>query len=485
MIKETTEEREARQRAERQQASIRLLGEIDRHMKRYLYLTQAQRTAMIGMAGMTNAMDVLVTHPNMAWINEEKNCGKSTCMKMTRDMSFNPHNAKSSTDGLMSLLVLVTKTQGSATLFYDEIGKFYGDMGSRQPAHILNDVLLEGYQEGAERTRSVRQAPETASLFHPVLVTGRHVSMPDDVADRMIFVRPERGMGLRFYDSRVARPRSKQLGTALHALVRADIEEIRDFRGYGLHPKLTGRVLELWEPIFAVLKVLGGQEWLNRAMEAFLELAAGNAARRPLSAREQMLSDINDLLDGPLAWADAAGFVPGELLAAELKRTGKAMYTAILPEMMMQDLADTLDLPKRQVSGLRARDERYPYNRSIVYDTSLLREEWADVMPDEPDDTVMPEFDNPFAINDDDDFEDVTPAADCNPVQGVQDPATGARGTELHDGSKPEPEMSLVIPPCEDDEDDTESETKPVPRRRRSTKLPAVEAKFLKENALA
>lgn len=460
---ETTEEREIRQRAERLEASTRLLGEIDRHMQRYLHLTQAQRTAMIGEAAVSNAMDVLVTHPNMAWINEDKGCGKSTCMKVTADLSFNPHNAKSSTDGLMSLLVLVTKTQGFTTLFYDEIGKFYGDMGNRQPAHILNDVLLEGYQQGAERTRSARQAPEVASLFHIVLVTGRHVSMPDDVADRMIFIRPEKGEGTRFYDARVARPRSKQLGTALAALVRADIQEIGDFRAYGLHPKLKGRLLELWEPIFAALKTLGGQEWLNRCMDAFLELAAGNAARRPLSAREQMLSDITELLDGPLAWADAAGFVPGELLAAELKRSGKKMYAAILPEMMLQDLADTLDLPKRQVSGLKARDERYPYNRSIVYETTLLRQEWADVMPDEPDDTMMPDFDNPFAIDEDGDFEDVTPA-ECKGVQGVQDPARGARGTEQQDLSKDEPENSILVPPCEQDDEPVKV---PAPRRGR------------------
>lgn len=454
-------------REERLEASTRLLNEIDRFMQRYLHLTPNQRHAMLLYATATHAGQVLPAFPHMAWIAPQKGTGKTTCMKVTAALSASPVPAKATTDGLMSALVLITKTTGFATLWYDEIGKFYGDMGTREPSHIMNDVLLEGYKAGAERTRSTRQQPEKASLYHAFLMTGRHISMPDDVADRTIFIRPEQGQGLRFFDVRVAQPRAQQYSAALASAVGMAMDEIEDFRGFGIHPALVGRELELWEPLFAVAVTMGGQEWLNYCLEAFKDLELNSASRRVLSAREQMLSDISELLDGELSWMEATepGFAPGSLLADALKATDRKMYRNMLPEALLLDLSDTLDLPKYQVRGLKTRDDRYPFDRMRGYYTEDLREAWALVQPEDPDDAVLPEFEDPFGIEDSDEEVDLS----SNTVTETAQTAQTARPAQA---SKTEPVMSLVDPPCNEDTD-------------KYSNLPAVERRFLKEEALA
>lgn len=454
-------------REERLEASTRLLNEIDRFMQRYLHLTPNQRHAMLLYATATHAGQVLPAFPHMAWIAREKGTGKTTCMKVTAALSANPTPAKATTDGLMSTLVLITKTVGFATLWYDEIGKFYGDMGNREPSHIMNDVLLEGYKAGAERTRSSRQQPERASLYHAFLMTGRNISMPDDVADRTIFIRPEKGQGLRFFDVRVAQPRAQQYSGALASAVGMAMDEIEDFRGNGIHPALEGRELELWEPLFAVAVALGGQEWLNYCLEAFKDLELNSASRRVLSAREQMLSDITELLDGELSWLETAepGFAPGQVLVRALKASGKKMYKSMLEESLLLDLSDTLDLPKYQVRGLKSRDERYPFDRMRGYYTEDLREAWDLVRPDDPDDAVLPEFEDPFGIEDDDEEIDLSSNTEPETAQVAQ----VARAAQVE---KTEPVMSLIDPPCNQDSD-------------KYSKLPAVERRFLKEEALA
>lgn len=464
---------------ETKQDELTILDEILGFVKTHVYLaSENQAVAMILYAAGTHALKAFPAYGRMLFTGPP-NTGKTTMMNLTAALSANPQNAKGTQDGLMSLMHAATNTPeiDMPTLYRDEVSQVFGQSGLNRPNHIFVDVLLEGYKEGASTSRSVNRAPSKFSLYCPVLMTGRQTAVPDDVRRRCIVIHSAKGRAEHYFDVREAQPLARRYGDDLGKAVKNVFEDLKEFRALGIHPALVDGVLEVWEGLFAVAVHLGGQKWLNKCLAAFTELALGTSNQAVLTARQQLIRDTARLMEdgGPLFLQGEAGFIPAEMLADELKRTKDDLYAPFGPNGLLQFIAQNMaPLPKRQVKGLIKRG-CYPIDRMMGYFADDIRAEWDRIRPDDPADVELPEFANPFDISgvDDDEFDEL-PGTGLEGQEGQEGVVTG---TSAQDLSKEEPESSIVTPPCEQDND-------PVVRRRRA-KLPAVERKFLKEEAYA
>ena len=388
-----------------------LMDETDRLYQRYQHSTKEHRTVQI--------LSAMASHALGAWdasfrlyFRGPQGTGKTTAMKQTAALSANPRNVTGTTPAVRSLLAqhaLEPKTP-MPTLLLDQVEKYWGDSGMNVGAAIINDIAREGYQCDATMSWSANRKPVEFSIFCIMYMTGWN-NLPLDIGERCIQLYMEKGKA-EYFDMRTARPQFKRMGEALGAEVRAvayredpDIPSIlEEFTSDGLHPRLTGRVQEVWHPLFAVAAVLGGQTWLNRCRDAFEMIELGGT-KPVLSARQQLLKHVYELTTGtgPLAWAGEAGFLPGRTLARELVKDRD--YQGRTLEQMEKYLGNTLDMDHPQARGLKKRDARYEADRMRVYPAGVVHDAWLAVRPETERDLMLPRFDSPFDVSDDSDGE--------------------------------------------------------------------------------
>ena len=379
------------------------LGFVTRHM----YLSsENQAVAMVLYAAATHALNVFPAFGRMLFTSDKPESGKTTAMDITAALSSNPQSAEATSDGLASILDAATNTPevGAPTLTWDEIEKFYGNAGLNRPVHLFNDVALKGYKRGKTRTRSVSRSPKTFSIYAPVLMTGLQTAVPGDLRTRCIVIHCEPGTAPEYFDIREAQPLAERYGRDLGLAVKNVITDLALFRAKGV-AGLTRRRLEVWEPLFAIAVHLGGQKWLNKCMAAFTELALGASNQIVLTARQQLIRDAAAIIGegGALEEQGAAGFIPAEMLAAELKRADDDLYRNFSENSLLQFIAANMEpLPKRQVAGL-AKYGCYPLPRMMGYFARDIRAEWDRIRPDDLADVEIPEAVSPFRLADVDD----------------------------------------------------------------------------------
>jgi hypothetical protein len=433
-----------------------ILDEALSFVTRHVHLpSENQAIAMVLYAAATHVIDEFPAFGRMLFTADKPESGKTTAMDVMTPLCSNPQSAEGSTDGLASTLAEATNAPetGVPTLTWDEVEKFWGPSGLNKPSHLFHDVATKGYKRGKTRTRSVNRAKARFSIYTPILMTGLQVAVPTDVRTRCIVIHCEPGEPQEYFDARESEPLAYRYGSDMNQIVQAFREDIADFRALGLHPKLVKRNLEIWEPLFAVANAVGGQRWLNKCMDAFTELV-GAGDQVVLTVRQQLIRDAVDLLDGPLARQAAHGFIAAESLASELGRLNIAPYDMMGDNALLQHVAANMTgFGKRQMGGL-LKAGCYPLDRMMVYSASDIRDEWEKIRPDKPSDVEIPEARNPFAVNDDDVFEELPGLSNTEPeiARGARGARGGATGTTLHDSGKGEPGDSILVPPCETDD---------------------------------
>lgn len=454
---------------ETKQDELTILDEIEAFINRYVHLpTEHNARVMALMAAASYATPVFPA-TFRALFAGPPNSGKTTAMNVTAKMCANATDLSGTPDGARSEIMGLANTPelGPPTFYLDDLTLF-GESGMNQTRDLRAEVLKRGYKRGEKMRVSRSGVSKKFSIYAPFLLSGLEVAVPADIRTRSIVLWHEKGRAQLYFDARYAEPEALRFGRALKGIVGQHLEAMKDFRGYGYHPKLTDRYLEIWESLLACARFVGGQKWVNYCIDAFVSLT-NNGSSVVLTPRQELIRDVIAIMDGPLSWAAEAGFIPGTLLASELNRMDGG-YSEMDDNALLQHIAANMEgITKRQVAGLLKRG--FPKDRMTGYLASGIRAEWDKIRPADPDDVEDPERISPFDILDEENgqFENIDDL-----VQEVP----GVLGVSQQDLSKDEPVMSLVAPPCEDD-------TEQTPTRRRSAKLPNVERKFLKENALA
>jgi hypothetical protein len=383
----TLAERAAEARAEKaaRQGPPRL-DEAARFISRYVVATPAQIDAMVLLAAQTWVSDVLVCMPRALFTSNRPASGKTNAMMVTASLCFAPHDTTGSSYSLTSKLA-GNGSEGIAapTLYRDEISSIFGNAGTRGGNNPLADIIRKGYKKNAKSSWSVDRTPVEFSIFSTILMTGLQTAVPSDIRTRCVVFHMQAGAPTAYFDARDAETQAGELAKSFGAWVKAYRTEIASFRGRGIHPKLEGRKLEIWEGMFAVAAA-AGQDWLNRAMTAFCELALDESDQPILSPEQQVLRDL-----AAIAEASDQRFIGGNDLADDLARVDSPLYEGRTTHAIACLIRDAVPFPSRQVNRVRG-----------YYRDSLL-DAWAQIRPPDALDTLIPEEEDPFAPVEEDD----------------------------------------------------------------------------------
>ena len=238
---------------------------------------------------------------------------------------------------------------------------------------------------------------EKFSIFTPFLMTGLRVAVPRDIRSRCIPIVMEPGTPRKYFDARTAEPEAEALAACLAQAAGKRLADIAAFRARGIHPKLKDRKLEVWEGLFAVAYVLGGQEWLNRCLAAFKELSLAESDQVVLTPRQQTIKDIarvTENCDRKYVLADGTAFMGGLVLIDELKRVDNPRYLGRSEASIGQLVSDALPMNSVQVTTVEGKRVRGYYADDI-------EAAWDKIRPEDPDDAEIPEEANPFEVDED------------------------------------------------------------------------------------
>lgn len=453
-----------------------ILDEALDFIETYLSVTRAQAVAMVLYAAATWALPVLVTMGRILYVSENEESGKTLAMMLTAALCANPEDVSGTSYALQSALAAASNTPEipQPTFYCDEISDIFGRSGLGGAKNPIAEVLRKGYKRGATKKWSVNRVPETFSIFTPFLMTGLKVAVPRDIRSRCIVITMQPGKPKAYFDVRTGEDWAARLARTLGQRVANVLPDIEKFRAYGMHPKLIGRKLEVWEALLGCALHLGGQRWLNMGVAAFTELTSNGSSEMSLSPRQQLVADVYEMLSGELAqWAGNL-IIPGEFLADAIIRMDR--YSDFSPNQARKMLADELapmGVRTHQHRGLLARG--YPVDRASGYYPAEIEAAWDRIRPDVAEDVEMPGFENPFDVSNlsDDEFEPVpgeTPPPAVTPKtsgKGGKGAYTAIDGVAAATGNPPasKPRSSR-----------TRAATAAKP-----TSLPAVEQRFLKD----
>jgi len=377
-------------------ASAALLDEIRTWFEAHVVAGRNQVTAMILYAAAAWAGGVngaLITMPRMILLSGPES-GKTTAMNVTASLGPNPVDADGTADDLKSALAEAANTPEDSLriFFFDEIGEVYGDDGTNKGSNrTLNKLLRKGYKLGAMDGRSRQGVSRKFSIFFPLIMTGRNVAIPVDIRGRTIVVRMIAGTPERYFDARESESEAGDYASLLGGAVRDHLSEIREFRGRGYHPKLTMRRLEVWEPLMAVAKALGGQRWLNMCMDAFMELAL-STDQVVLTPRQRFLQDVTSILDKvAFTLPDGRMFAGGEALADEMRHLDAERYG---------DLGMTQVVARNMRPDMSPVQVRIGQARTRGYYADDIRALWERIAPEELRALEEPAVEDPFDVSD-------------------------------------------------------------------------------------
>ncbi len=371
-----------------------LLDEVEEFIADHVVTGESQYTAQTLMAAATWALRAFPTTFRGLWTAEQESAGKTTAMLVTASLSANPVNAKGTYAALRARIAKASNEPEDSlrTFYYDAVGRVYGASGLNSGGNSTLTLLLEeGYKRNATDSWSVSRAEQEFSIFFPVFMSGAGTSLPRDLRSRTIVIRMSPGKPRRYFDVRESEAEAEALGKALGAAVTARMDDLKDFRALGLHPRLITRRLEVWEPLFGVAWVLGGQRWLNKCRDAFTGISL-SAEQSALTLRQQMIRDADSVLsDIVITLPGGRRFAGGLAIADAVAELGNPVYGG----------REGLALARVVAQSMPAEPKQVRTGGSVIrgYYADDIRRAWEAIRPAE-DDAGIPEEENPFAVTD-------------------------------------------------------------------------------------
>lgn len=382
-------------------AGTRLLDETTSFITRYIVATPAQIDAMALVAACTHIKEAFVAFPRVLFTAETPESGKTEALRITAALCSRAFNTKGTSYALQSKLAAQAAEPGSApiTLYRDEISDIFGQSGLNGSQNPLAGILREGYKRGATMCWSVSRMAVDFDISGIFMMAGLRTAVPMDIRTRSIVINMRAGTPPDYFDIRTGEPEAHRLARSLAAWTKVHRDELSRALPRGIHAKLKGRRLEIWESLFLVAKA-AGQEWFNRCLTAFLEIALDESDQTPLSPRQEVLRDLSDAVQSPMVLHVDRTFAGGLDLAAQLLRLPSDLYEARSETGIARLIADAMPVPPKQLrvdaSGTRVRG----------YMVRDILEAWEAVAPAVSLDATIPDEPNPFDLDSDGDEPD-------------------------------------------------------------------------------
>lgn len=369
-----------------------------RFMDRIVYQKPTQRDAHVLYFAGTWLTDNLNTQGRLLVRSEEHNAGKTTVLDAAVMMSKNPWMSDPTKWALQGKF---RSPDGRPTIIIDETSIIFGLNGQRGRSNPIYKPIVEGYRRTATFSGQVDGAPQDFSAYCACVLAGLKAAVPPDLRSRCIvttmYPAPD---GYELEDSLDEGVESdgQRIGEQFRSWTALFAEESKDWAKLArkLHPKLTGRKLQVWGGMYVVAKA-AGPEWERRFLAAFVDLALSEAEKPILSPEQQILKDAGDYLRSPLGTSTGLGrYLFSRDLLDYVRGLEDKVYTtktdAQIARLMSEGLgrAGVLTLPDRRTQR--------GWHRDLVL--SLVAELEALLNPVE-DDEEEDEFEDFFDVDED------------------------------------------------------------------------------------
>jgi Protein of unknown function (DUF3631) len=300
---------------------------LDEARKFGSYFIDTSDTVLDVMAcaeAMSWTLESFYTVPRLLFHGDEPQCGKTEAESMVLRLSRNPWtvNQQTTRDSVRSKFDVPDPSM-RPTIGIQDVSMIFGLSGRQGAGHPVNVNLREGYKTGEKTSISRNGSAVDIPLFCFAVMAGLKNAVPADIRTRCICIRMRAGHPRMQYVGVEHDPMADKLGLALGSWVRQYADDLKTFRARGIHPKLTGRLRECWEPIFAIAHTAGGT-WPRRILAAFLDLAIDQAEMPPLTPEQTILRDMQRA-----AHVIGGDRVGGIALIEEMRRFGEPLYVPL------------------------------------------------------------------------------------------------------------------------------------------------------------
>jgi hypothetical protein len=265
-----------------------ILEDVVRFIRRFVVLTETQANTLALWSAHTHAIDAADTTPYLAVTSPEKRSGKTRLLEVLELIEHDPLPTANTSDA--ALFRSVSK-ELPPTLLLDEVDAVF----KAREREDLRGLLNAGFRRGAVVRRmggAKNTTLETFRVFCPKAFAGIGNCLPDTILDRSITIalqRKTRDEVVERFRRRDVVPEGEELHDRLADWLEPQVDELHGARP-ALPDELDDRAQDMWEPLFAIAELAGG-DWPQRALRAALELS-GNGAREDDSLTALLLRDI-------------------------------------------------------------------------------------------------------------------------------------------------------------------------------------------------
>lgn len=350
----------------------KLLMETRRTLGKFISASDSQLWAITFWVFHTYVLDKFRATPRLLLTSKDGGCGKTETLLRIMSLSQNGWRGKGSKEAIKAKFGEADRP----TIVVDEVSQIFGKSGRGGSTHPLAGVLCEGYKRGATDSFSVNRVAEEISIYAAVALAGRGNAVPDDIRSRCIVVKMQQGRPAEEYEFEEHDRQFEMLGQAIGQWVKKNAAEIGAFRARPtLHPRMIGRVREIWQPLLAVASA-AGPEMLRVALSACLDLAMDEAEQAVLTPMQTILRDMAraaGILDGNDG-SVADGFALGADLREEMREFGEPMYETMPDRALSMLMAEAVPEDGQRIGVVGNR-------RGRGYVLAAIRREWSQQAP--------------------------------------------------------------------------------------------------------
>ena len=256
-----------------------------------VYPSEHARVAHVLWIAHTHLMAAWESTPRIAFLSPEPASGKTRSMEVSELLVPDPVAAVNVTPAY--LFRKCGSGDAPPTILFDEIDTVFGAKAKEHEE--LRALLNSGHRRGAKAGRCVVRGKivetEEISSYSAVALAGLGW-LPDTILSRSIIVRMRRRVRtekVEPFRRRVHAPQGESLRHRLAGWAAGFVDEATQARPE-MPAGVEDRAADMWEPLFALADIAGGQ-WPQRAREAAVALVAVAREVEP-SLNLRLLADL-------------------------------------------------------------------------------------------------------------------------------------------------------------------------------------------------
>lgn len=274
-----------------------ILNRIETFVRRYCILPSESCYAAVALwAAHTWIFHKFEVTPRLVLPSPEKGSGKTRVLECLGNICSNPIQTINISPAALFRII----EQDGPTILMDEVDTIFVGTNPGDSQEALRGIFNAGYKQGAKVQRCINFGESVAefAVFAPAALAGIG-NLPDTIMDRAVIIRMRKrsiGEHVEPYRIRTAKVETHQLRIDIERWAKS-LEKVDPYDSeVPLPDGIRDRLAEVWEPLIWIAS-LAGEEWLERAQIAAVELAGAAKAHRDEGLGHQLLLDIRQVFE--------------------------------------------------------------------------------------------------------------------------------------------------------------------------------------------